>query len=190
MAPFITPTPNELYCPLAEQTYLELCATGSWSDVTTKGTKDPVGLMAGGQPIPKSPPMCWNCGKIGHIFPTCPKPKNEMRIAEHKAQACKGCKKGGGTPQNKVKNANKQQGDAKDKDPKWVPPTSAENNKHIIDGTPCFWNPHHKRWYVDKRAIEAAQVVQPAPALVPPASTGPSEYKYNSMIRTLTLFCL
>jgi hypothetical protein len=173
-APFITPTPNELY-RLAEQTYLELSSTGAWTGVSTKGTKDPAGLTAGGHSAPKkSPPTCWNCGEVGHTFPTCPKPKNETRIAENKAKVRKDRKQGGSA---KAKNGNKKQGDAKVKNSKWAPPTSTENNKRIIDGTPHFWSPRNKRWFIDKRAIEAsqaAQVVQPPPASAPPAAPGPS----------------
>jgi hypothetical protein len=172
-APFITPTPNELY-RLAEQTYLELSSTGAWTGVSTKGTKDPAGLTAGGHSAPKSPPTCWNCGEVGHTFPTCPKPKNETRIAENKAKVRKDRKQGGSA---KAKNGNKKQGDAKVKNSKWAPPTSTENNKRIIDGTPHFWSPRNKRWFINKRAIEAsqaAQVIQPPPASAPPAAPGPS----------------
>jgi hypothetical protein len=81
---------------------------------------------------------------------------NEMHIAEQKVKVRKDCKQGSS---NKAKNGNKkQQGDAKVKDPKWAPPTSAENNKRIIDGTPHFWSPRNKRWYINKRVIEATQV--------------------------------
>jgi hypothetical protein len=181
-APCIKPMPTELYC-LAEKTYLELCATGSWTGVSTKGIKDPVGLVAGGQSTPRSPPTCWNCGEVRHTFPTCPNPKNESCIARYKMQACKDRKKGGGNPKNKVKNANKKQGDTKDKDPKWASHTSEENNKSIIDaGTLHVWSPCSKCWYVDKHAIlKSTQVPQPAPASAPPATPGPSGLTFQQL---------
>jgi hypothetical protein len=46
-APFITPTPNELYRLAKQTSYWELSSTGVWMGVSTKGTKDPAGLTAG-----------------------------------------------------------------------------------------------------------------------------------------------
>jgi hypothetical protein len=46
-APFITPTPNELYRLAKQTSYWELSSTGAWMGVSTKGTKDPAGLTAG-----------------------------------------------------------------------------------------------------------------------------------------------
>jgi len=49
---------------------------------------------------------------------------------------------------------------------KWAPPTTAENNKRVIDGKPMWYNKSKKRWYPDKYPLaEQAQVSQP------PAST-------------------
>jgi hypothetical protein len=154
-ARFIQPTPNELY-QLAEQTYLELVATDSWTGVTTKGTQHPAGLTAGSGTPPKRSPICWNCGEVGHSVPTCSKPKGRKHIAEAKAKMKKDQKNGGSKNKN-VPNKSKS-----GKPSKWAPQTNEEHGKRVIDGTPYSWNSKMRRWLREPTgAAEAAQVVQP-----------------------------
>jgi hypothetical protein len=143
-APVITPTPNELYA-LAEQTYLDLISTDSWTGVTTKGDQTHAGFTADGKLQPKIP-TCWNCGVSGHAVPECPKPKDPKRIAQNRTKFRSSKNGGGGVKKPKDKQTKKP------KKWKWAPPTSEEaDGKRVIDGKPYHWVRQRKRWVPDQR---------------------------------------
>jgi hypothetical protein len=137
--------------------------------------------MAGGQSTAKSPPACWNCGKVGHTFPTSTKPKNETHIAnKHKIQACKDHNKGSGTPKNKVKNANKNQVMPRTLNGCHLPMqkiTRALLMALCISGV--LITSISMLICVPLRPLRRLSSI--APALVPPASSGPSGFTFQHL---------
>jgi hypothetical protein len=155
----LDPSLNELY-QLAENTYNMLLSTNKWTGITTKGDTNPSGFATdgGGKP-PRKPPVCWNCDGVGHRFPECTKPANAKHIEANRLKNCQN--RGGGAPGSK-------KSPTKPKDPKWAPPTKAENGHHVIDGKPCYWNRRWKRWCLEKSTPDARITQAPAPASSPP----------------------
>ena len=89
--------------------------------------------------------VCWNCGQLGHAFPTCPQPRNEQRIANAKSKYmekknAKKAKKQANVGAATTNSTNKRR-----------PPTATEDNKCVIDGKHMFYFHKTKRWMLDKR---------------------------------------
>ena len=89
--------------------------------------------------------VCWNCGQLGHAFTTCPKPRNEQRIANAKSQYMENKRTKKATKQANVGVTPTNQTN------KWRPPTANEDNKRVIDGKHMFYFHKTKRWMLDKR---------------------------------------
>ena len=144
---------------IAEKTYHSLLASGDWTGAKTKGkasiffsdesnstnsTNKSKDTSHAGLNASKIETVCWNCGQLGHAFTTCPKPRNEQRIARAKSQYMENKRAKKATKQANVGVAPTTQTN------KWRPPTANEDNKCIIDGKHMFYFHKTKRWMLDK----------------------------------------
>ena len=130
---------------IAEKKYNSLVSSGEWSGSKSKGSRSTftsqVDTSANTAVNGTKKPICWNCGKVGHTFYKCPKPKDDKRIESNRNQRHAAAN----TAQSKP-NSNP----SSDPSFKWHPPTLSENNKHLIDGKHMFYLHKLKCWILDK----------------------------------------
>ena len=131
---------------IAEKKYNSLVSSGKWSGSKSKGSRSmftsQVDTSANTAVNGTKKPVCWNCGKVGHTFYKCPKPKDDKRIESNPNQLHATANKAQSKP-----NSNP----TSDPSFKWRPPTSSENNKRLIDGKHMFYLHKLKCWILDKR---------------------------------------
>ena len=155
---------------IAEKKYNSLVSSGEWSGSKSKGSRSTftsqVDTSANTTATGTRKPVCWNCGKVGHTFCKCPKPKDDKRIESNRNQRHAAAN----TAQSKP-NSNP----SSDPSFKWRPPTSSENNKRLIDGKHMFYLHKLKRWILDKRHPANAPAPTPNTTSMSTTSTQPVE---------------
>ena len=131
---------------IAEKKYNSLVSSGEWNGVKSKGSRSAFTSQADNSANTATndskKPVCWNCGKVGHPFYKCPKPKDDKSIESSHNQ----CNKSANTAQ-----PNTSSNPSSDPPFKWRPPTQNENNKGLIDWKHMFYLHKLKHWILDKR---------------------------------------
>ena len=94
------------------------------------------------------PPTCFNCGKANCKVSTCPRPKDEARIAANKKKFIE-AKKAKKTP--KQTNKKGKDKDGKKVPAKWKRPQKGESNRRVIDGKEHYYHFKDQRWKVVDR---------------------------------------
>lgn len=167
---------------MAEQQYLDLASTNTWTGVGSKINQS--GFVA--KDDAKKKMSCWNCGQQGHSLNECTKPKNNEIIEQRRKAYRETKKKGKGNGKGKEgENKDKKQDDKKDSFGKFAPPTESEKSRRIIDGKPMYWASRIKKWINDKRA-NPAQSANPA-VQKPPENNGNAVSDQEKLGQELTL---
>jgi hypothetical protein len=130
--------PSDIFT-LAESEYRDMQTQNKWSGVHTKGKS---AFHTGHPGAGQVQQLCFNCGGAHHVK-QCTLPRDEGKINKEAAKFMAEVHK-------KQSERNNHGGGGRDKDSKWPPATSKEQNKRVIDGKPMFWMHFRKRWVPDK----------------------------------------
>jgi len=141
----------------AENLFLQLSSSvEGWAGVHTKGNES---VFTNAVTLPQKEKPCFNCGRSGHDFNTCPEPKNEAKIQANRSKyltsknttprgSGRGTGRGG---RGRGRGHGHRGGPGRGGKPDYSPPKETENGRRTIKGVPHYYHYKTKRWLkVDK----------------------------------------
>lgn len=167
----------------AENLYLQLSSSvEGWAGVHTKGNES---VFTNAVSLPQKEKPCFNCGRSGHDFNTCPEPKNEAKIQANRTKYLTSKNTGRGTGGRNSNRGGRGRGRGRGRSsgrggsgrgdkPDYSLPKDGENGRRTIKGVPHYYHYKTKRWLkVDKPDASANPAVVAPNPLQPGNTIGP-----------------